>query len=118
MKMPDEGLEALDRATEIVGRTSMREHEPEIYRLRGTLLLLRRDGERDAERQFRLAIDVSRTQEAKMFELRASTSLARSLHRQGRSAEARQMLKAIYGWFTEGFDTGDLLEAKALLAEL
>jgi adenylate cyclase len=64
------------------------------------------------------AIDIARRQKAKSLELRATTSLARLLHRQGRNEEARQRLAQIYGWFTEGFDTADLQEAKVLLEEI
>ena len=74
--------------------------------------------EGQAEACFQEAIDVSRRQGAKSLELRAVTSLSRLLHQQGRTDEARQMLTKIYGWFTEGFDTADLKEAKALLDEL
>ena len=78
----------------------------------------RREGDEAAEAWFRKAIEVARGQEAKSWELRATTSLARLLREQGRAAEAREMLAAIYGWFTEGFDTPDLVEAKALLDTL
>ena len=70
------------------------------------------------EQDFREAIDLSRTMQAKSLELRATTSLARLLDRQGARAEARAMLAEIYNWFTEGFDTADLKDAKALLDEL
>ncbi len=73
---------------------------------------------RDAEACFSEAIDVSRRQSAKSLELRAVTSLSRLWQQQGKKAEARQMLGEIYGWFTEGFDTADLKEAKGLLEEL
>jgi len=72
----------------------------------------------EAERQFRNAIDIARHQQAKSWELRATTSLARLLAKQNRRGEARTMLAEIYGWFTEGFDTPDLIEAKSLLDEL
>ncbi|MEW6300890.1 MAG: hypothetical protein AB1671_24690, partial [Thermodesulfobacteriota bacterium] len=72
----------------------------------------------DAEACFMTAIDIARRQKAKSLELRATTSLARLLHRQGRNEEARQRLAQIYGWFTEGFDTADLQEAKVLLEEI
>jgi len=71
-----------------------------------------------AELCFRHVIDVARRQDAKLFELRATTSLARLLDNQGRRDEAQRMLAEIYGWFTEGFDTADLKDAKALLDEL
>jgi predicted ATPase len=70
------------------------------------------------EECYRQAITVPQRQEARLYELRATTSLTRLLRDQGRVAEAREALAAIYGWFTEGFDTPDLLEARALLEEL
>ncbi|HKA55226.1 MAG TPA: hypothetical protein VKJ47_16350, partial [Candidatus Binatia bacterium] len=75
-------------------------------------------GEDEAEACFLKAIEIARKQQAKSLELRAVTSLARLWQQQGKEAEARQMLAEIYGWFTEGFETKDLQEAKALLEEL
>ena len=72
----------------------------------------------EAEECFLKAIEVAQKQQAKSLELRASTSLTRLWQRQGRRTEAHQMLSGIYGWFTEGFNTKDLQEAKALLREL
>ena len=72
----------------------------------------------EAERCFRTAIEIARRQSARSEELRATTSLARLLAKQDRRDEARAMLAEIYGWFTEGFDTADLKDAKALLDEL
>jgi predicted ATPase len=72
----------------------------------------------EAEGSLRTAIDVSRRQHARLFELRATVSLARLLKKQGKTVEARTMLAEIYNWFTEGFDTADLKEAKTLLGEL
>ena len=72
----------------------------------------------EAEAYFQKAIEIAREQQAKSWELRASTSLARLWQTQGKPAEAHQMLSEIYNWFTEGFDTKDLQEAKALIAEL
>jgi predicted ATPase len=71
-----------------------------------------------AETSFRTALEIARRQEAKSFELRAATSLARLWQGQSKPAEARALLAPVYEWFTEGFDTGDLVEAKALLDEL
>ena len=71
-----------------------------------------------AERRFRTAIEIARRQSAKWWELRATVSLASMLAKQGKRAEARAMLAEIYNWFTEGFDTADLKDAKALLEEL
>jgi predicted ATPase len=90
-----------------------------MHRLKGQLLL-RRDDSTVAEAQscFQRAIEVARKQSAKSFELRATTGLAQLLDKQGCRDEARAMLADIYGWFTEGFDTADLIDAKALLDEL
>jgi predicted ATPase len=94
--------------------------DPELHRLKGELLLLSRGPgpEPDAEVAFRHAIDIARRQNTKSWELRASASLARLLSRQGKRNEARQTLAALFSWFTEGFDTRDLQEAKTLLEEL
>jgi predicted ATPase len=93
--------------------------EPEVHRSMGDLLLRRNPTAPDrAEVSYRRAIERARSQEAKSWELRASTSLARLWRDQGRCIEARKLLAPVYGWFTEGFDTADLKEAKALLDEL
>ena len=85
----------------------------------GEVLLHQADPrEADAERSFRTAIEISRRQEAKSWELRTTTSLARLLAKQSKRDEARTMLAEIYNWFTEGFDTADLKDAKAVLDEL
>jgi len=92
---------------------------PEIQRLDGELLLREANpAANGAERAFRAAIDLARRREEKSLELRATTSLARLWGRQGRRDEARPMLAEIYGWFTEGFDTADLTDARTLLEEL
>jgi predicted ATPase len=72
----------------------------------------------EAEALFHQSLEIARRQEAKTFELRAATSLARLWRQQGKRAEARELLTPIYSWFTEGFDTADLKDAKALLEEL
>src|SRR5262249_27743128 len=92
----------------------------ELYRLRGEVSLLESTETRivDAERYFQRAIEVARKQQAKSLELRATRSLARLQKLQGRQDNARAMLAGIYNWFTEGFDTADLKDAKALLQEL
>ena len=112
-------LEKIADALALIEISSEREREAELLRLKGELLQ-RRDNPLAAEAEacFRQAIETARRQEAKMFELRATTSLSRLLAGQGRLDEARAMLAAIYNWFTEGFDTADLKEAKALLDEL
>jgi predicted ATPase len=81
-------------------------------------LLLRQGHSAAAEDLYRKALSISAEQEAKLWELRAAASLARLRRDQGRRAEARDLLALVYGWFTEGFDTPDLVEAKALLDEL
>ena len=93
--------------------------EAEVSRLRG-VLLLRQPGtpQAEAETWLRRALDVARRQEAKSLELRAAMSLSRLWQQQGKQVEARALLAPIYGWFTEGFDTADLQEAKALLEAL
>jgi predicted ATPase len=89
----------------------------EILRLKGWMLSLKGDLE-CAERNFLASLDWARRQQAKMWELRTSTSLARLWQRQGKRQDAYDLLAPVYGWFTEGFDTRDLQEAKSLLAEL
>jgi predicted ATPase len=90
--------------------------EPELYRVKGELLLRQAaSNQEEAETCFRQALEVSRQQQAKTVELRAAISLARLWQRQGKRAEARELLAPIYDWFTEGFDTADLQDAKALL---
>ena len=83
-------------------------------------MLLRQTGTQreEAETWLQRALDVARRQEAKSLELRAAMSLSRLWQQQGKQAEARELLAPVYGWFTEGFDTADLQEAKALLEEL
>jgi predicted ATPase len=96
-----------------------RECESEIHRLKGELLLRQGNANAsEAQNCFQRAIDIARKQSAKSWELRATTSLARLLAKQGCRDDARTMLAEIYGWFTEGFDTADLKDAKALLDEL
>jgi tetratricopeptide (TPR) repeat protein len=119
-----QGFAALAEAIALVERTGERDYEAELYRLKGELTLKRSEADSNsrikeqAESYFRRAIEVARRQSAKSLELRAATSLARLLADQGRRDEARTMLAEIYNWFTEGFDTADLKEAKALLEEL
>jgi predicted ATPase len=120
---PEGGLTALEEAMTLIEKTSERYYEAELHRQRGELLLLHAEGggqnaELTAEESFQQALDVSRQQQARSFELRAAMSLARLWQRQGKRQEAYNLLAPIYGWFTEGFDTMDLQEAGALLAEL
>ena len=115
----DEGLKAAAEALNLVRQNGERFYEAEVHRLRGELLLRQSDSNREAARDcFELAIQIAQTQGAKSLELRAKTSLARLLASQGRRDDARDTLAAIYGWFTEGFDTGDLKDAKSVLDEL
>src|SRR5262249_55210835 len=93
-----------------------RHGEADLYRLKGDLLLaLPTAHQAEAEACFRQAIAIARCQSAKSWELRAVLSLSRLYHQEGKKEEAHRMLAEIYGWFTEGFDTADLQEAKALL---
>jgi predicted ATPase len=115
----EEGLSAVAEASAEVEETEARFHEAEIRRLEGELLLARKEpDEKGAEASFRKAIEVARGQQAKSWELRAATSLAGLLTRQGKREEAHELLAPTYGWFTEGFDTADLIAAKALLEQL
>ncbi len=91
---------------------------PELHRLRGELVQHAETMAPQAESSLQLALQISRDQEAKSLELRAATSLARLWHSQGKTTEAHDLLAPVYGWFTEGFDTADLKDAKALLDEL
>jgi len=116
---PEDGLQALAEALTLVEQHEERYWEAEIHRLRG-VLLLRQTGTPPAEVEacFQQALDIARRQEAKSLELRAAMSLARLWQQQGKRAEAYDLLAPIYGWFTEGFDTADLQEARALLDAL
>jgi predicted ATPase len=118
----DEGLTLLAEALAMINDKGERRWEAELYRLKGELLLHAECGAQNAtltaEACFQQALDVARQQQAKSWELRAVMSLSRLWQRQGKRDAARQLLAPIYGWFTEGFDTADLQEAKALLEEL
>lgn len=114
----EEELAALAEALAVVDKTDERWCEAELHRLKGEwLLMVSRSDVAEAERYFYQALDIARGQGAKSLELRAAMSLARLWHSQGRKEEARRMLAAVYGWFTEGFDAPDLEEARLLLAE-
>jgi hypothetical protein len=136
----DVGLSLLAQTLEFVDKHDERYYEAELYRLKGTCTLQSKasprqvqdkskasqnksevantHAEAEAEACFLKAIEVARHQQAKSLELRATVSLARLWQQQGKKVEAHQMLAEIYSWFTEGFDTKDLQEAKARLAEL
>jgi class 3 adenylate cyclase/DNA-binding winged helix-turn-helix (wHTH) protein/predicted ATPase len=111
------GLAMLAEVLADVHNTGLCYCEAELYRLKGVLLQAV-GGSGEAEACFHQALDVARRQQAKSWELRAATSLARLWQQQGKRAEAYRLLAPTYGWFTEGFDTADLQEAKALLEEL
>jgi predicted ATPase len=115
----DDGLSALREGLAAADERENRNYEAEMHRLKGELLL-KQDDSNSAEAQncFKRAIETARKQSAKSWELRATTSFARLLARQGHRDEGRAMLADIYGWFTEGFDTADLKDAKALLDQL
>jgi predicted ATPase len=135
---PLEGLTALSEALALVEKHAERYYEAELYRLQGELLLMltasgggvgafpmeSTAAEADpsalaeAEACFQKALAIARRKEAKSLELRAAMSLSRLWQQQGKRQEAYDLLAPIYGWFTEGFDTADLREAKALLDEL
>ena len=115
----EDSLQVLVEGHTLVEQHEERWWEAEIARLRGVVLLRRPETpQTEAEAWLQRALDVARRQEAKSLELRAAMSLARLWWQQGKREEARALLAEIYGWFTEGFDTADLQEAKALLEEL
>jgi predicted ATPase len=115
----DDGLNALAEAEAAADKNEDRQNEAERHRIKGELLLRQDDSPTiEAENCFRRAVENARKQSAKTLELRATMSLAHLLAQQGRRDEARAMLSDIYDWFTEGFETADLKDAKALLDEL
>jgi predicted ATPase len=113
----EDALTMLDEVLQIVERAGGRWLAAELERLKGQFML-RQGHSESAEELYRKALSIADGQEAKLWELRASVSLARLRRDQGRRPEARDLLAPVYGWFTEGFDTADLKEAKALLDEL
>jgi len=118
MKRPDECLRELDLAAQRSEQMDHRLLEAEIHRLRGQTMLILPDGAAEAERCFRRAIEIAVRQQARSWELRATTSLAGLLDQQGKRDQARTMLAEISNWFTEGIDTADLKDAKSVLAGL
>ena len=115
----EDGRQALAEAQTLVEQHEERVWEVEVSRLRGVLLLQQTmPQQEEVEACFHQALVVARRQQAKSLELRAATSLARLWQQQGKRPQARQLLAEVYDWFTEGFDTADLREARALLDEL
>jgi predicted ATPase len=115
----EEALGMLNGALAQIERPGEKLDQAEMLRLKGELLLMHDGGAiAEAEACFRAALEIARAQEARWWELRTATSLARLLAKQGHRDEARALLGEIYGWFTDGFDTRDLKDAKALLDEL
>jgi predicted ATPase len=113
------GLSVVAEALAVAQRTGERRDEAEISRVQGELLLQHAvPNAPEAEACFQQALALARRQQAKSWELRAAMSLARLWQQQGKQPEARELLAEIYGWFTEGFDTADLQDAKALLEAL
>ena len=114
-----EGLHVLSAVPALTEKTGERFAASECYRVKGELLLMQAAANaQEAETNFQLALNIARHQQAKSWELRAALSLSRLWQQQGQRSEAHELLAPIYGWFTEGFDTADLQEAKALLQEL
>jgi predicted ATPase len=119
MGQPEAGLRAVAEALTRVATTEVRWWEAELSRLQGVLQRqLPSPDVSQAEASFQHALAVARSQQATALELRAAVSLSRLWQGQGRRTEARELLAPIYGWFTEGFNTADLQEAKALLEGL
>jgi predicted ATPase len=114
---PEEGLDRLAEAARLIETIQERWIEAEVHRLRGTLLLSMHE-QTEAEDSYRHALAVAQRQSAKFWELRAALGLARLWRDQGKGTEARDLLAPVYGWFTEGFDTPVLQDAKVLLDEL
>ena len=116
---PEEGLAVLAEALRAVEDTGDHFYDAAFYRLEGEFLLQRSaDNQREAEACFQHAMTIAQSQDAKAWELRTATSLARLWQHQGKRQEARDLLAPVYHWFIEGFDTPDLQDAKALLDAL
>ena len=116
---PEEGLSLLNEALDVMDTTEWRYYEAELHRLKGAFFLRQAvPDSAQAEACFDQALDIARQQQAKSWELRAATSLARLWQQQDKRQDAYDLLAPVYGWFTEGFDTADLKDAKALLETL
>ena len=116
--MISEGMAVIEEALKFAADTNAKFQYPELLRTKGELLLRLGPGDRSAENWLRLSLAAAREEGTKMLELRSATRLARLMFDHGKHAQAGDILEPIYAWFTEGFNTPDLLEAKALLAEL
>jgi predicted ATPase len=119
LDQPDDALRLVDEAKDVIEKTGERWAEADVHRIAGEIAL--RSPQPDAakaEAHFERALSVARQQQAKSWELRAAMSMSRLWRDQGKPQQARELLAPIYGWFTEGFDTADLKEAKALLDKL
>jgi predicted ATPase len=115
----EEGITLLAEALAVTNDKGERRWEAELYRLKGALLRAHSaEHDTEADTCFRQALEIARRQQAKSLELRVALSLSRLWQQQGKRAEAYDLLAPVYNWFTEGFDTADLQEAKALLAAL
>jgi len=119
LERPEEGLTVLAEAQTLAEKTGEHYYEAELQRLKGELLLVQSpDDPAEAETCFHNALEIARRQHAKSLELRAAISLGRLWQRQGKEGDARQLLNDVFAWFTEGFDTADPRDARALLNEL
>ena len=114
----EEGINVLSEVIELMHATGVSSNEPEVHRLRGKYILGQTGDQDEAETCYLQALELARLQNARSLELRAATSMAGLWLKQNKQIEARTLLSEIYGWFTEGFDTADLKDAKALLDEL
>jgi predicted ATPase len=115
---PEAALEVIDHGLSVISHNSERAFEAELYRLKASALVMRGAPDAEAEALLDQALRTARSQQARSLELRAATDLAKLWMKQGRRADARDVLASIYGRFNEGFDTRDLNEAKAVLAQL
>jgi predicted ATPase len=114
----DEGMTLIDKALDLAKTHDSPWCLAELHRIKGELMRARGEPAAAAEPYFETAVAIARRQSAKSWELRAATGLARLRHSQGRSAEAHDVLAPVYAWFTEGFDSADLKEAKAVLERI
>jgi len=111
----DDGLAIVNEGLALIARGEEHIWEADLYRAKGDVLLLKGENESVVEACFQQAISIAKQQGTKLYELRAAMSLSRLWQRQGKAEKAHNLLSEIYSWFTEGFDTADLKEAKALL---